>query len=302
MLRRMWLPIVLLLGSGIFSAALAEGARLAYLIEQTRYLVEAREVVRKSHGKDIAAALRPLGFAVQKYENLNAEEFARALAEIFKDSQGAEAAIIYVSAYALGHTDDGGGVLPTDLAAARPVERAVSVRSLLETPQADDLRLVIIDAPEDAGSQLGLDLSPDYSPFLSQPASVPKDTIGVITSVAPWGGYTGLRPISRTHLFPRNFKLFLQKPGRSARDLLNKVAISTFYESQHRQYPAFFGGPEKPYVFTRQDEVSDITAWLELLARPTKDGLTAFIKANPDSIYVEFARKKLEELEKLGQD
>ncbi len=292
-----WLLLALLLPFAVGSPVRSEGARLAYLIEQIDYAVAGGQVSRKNHAEDIAKALRGLEFTVQRYQNLKRGEFEAALKEISRDSEGSEASIVYVSGFALGHPD-GGGLLPVDVVAGEPLRGSVSVDRLLEVPRGKNLRLVIVDAPEDARAVLGLGAETVYSPFLTIRQTLPANTIGVITSVAPWGGYTSLQPIARTDIYPRNFRLFLGRPGRSVEDVLTKVATSVFYDSQHRQLPRAFGKLDKPFLMTRQDEVSDITAWLKLLAKPTEKGLRGFIADYPDSIYVEFARQKLKELEK----
>ena len=90
----------------------ADTARLAYIISQTDY----DGVTRQSGAKDMAKAFARLNFTTQHYKNLDHAAFAAALKEIAADSEGAEAAIVYFSGFAL--TVDGqGAVLPVDFAA-----------------------------------------------------------------------------------------------------------------------------------------------------------------------------------------
>ena len=286
---------VLLLAST--TASRAEGERIAYLIEQLEYSIDGRTVVRESHTKNMAEALSDLGFTVQRYENLSSAAIEPALQEISNDSKGAEAAILYISGLVLSE-GGAGGILPTDLNSADLLDGGISMSRLLDLPKAADLRLVIVDSPEDAHVQLGLSPAAGFSPYLAVPSTIPPNVLGTITGRPPFGGYTGLTLSDRADYFPRSFSRFFKAKGRSMRSVLNKIAISVFYDSQHRLYPHVFGAQDKEYLLVRKNEVSDLTAWLELLGKPSAEGFKSFLKAYPDSLYAEFARKQLDALQK----
>ncbi len=292
---RFWLTLLALAASSL--TVNAEGERLAYLIEQLDYKIDGRSVARKSHTKSMIKAMRGLGFAVQRYKNLEASAIEPTLREISKDSEGAEASIVYVAGFVLekGAT---GGVLPVNVDAGAPAARGVPLSRLLAVPMGKDLRLVIVDAPEDARARLALSAPETFSPYLSVPEIIPSNVLGSVTGRAPFGGYSGLSLLDRSDYFSRSFSLFFAgQKERSARRFLSKVAISVFYDSQHKLFPHVFGKQDKDFLLVRKNEVSDITAWLKLLGRPSADGFRAFIDAYPNSIYVDFARQQLETLE-----
>lgn len=282
---------------GLAPTASAEGGRIAYIVEQLEYTIDGRTVTRESHAKSIVAALRNLGFTVQHYKNLSTATIEPALQDIANDSKGTEAAILYVAGLVL-EKNGTGGVLPIDVNSADPASHGVPMSRLLTLPKAQDLRLVIIDSPQDARQVLSLPSSEQISPYLSMPETIPSNVIGTLTARAPFGGYSELKLLENSEYFARSFARFLKPKGRGMRATLNKMAISVFYDSQYQQFPHVFGKLDKEYLLVRTNEVSDITAWLELLAKPTAEGLKTFIETYPDSIYVAFARKQLEALGK----
>ncbi|MEM1201440.1 MAG: hypothetical protein AAGI06_19230, partial [Pseudomonadota bacterium] len=143
---------------------------------------------------------------------------------------------------------------------------------------------------------LGLRDSAGFEPFLEAKGPDLPNRVAVYTSAAPSSAYPRLAPMTTAQTFARNFKLFLGRKERTVSEFLKKVAISVFYDSAGQQFPKVTGALSAPYLMVRKNEVSDITAWLELQAKPKAEGFKAFIQRFPNSIYIPFARQKLDEL------
>ncbi|MEM8688338.1 MAG: caspase family protein, partial [Pseudomonadota bacterium] len=280
------------------AASAADDARLAYIISLEAYDHPEGTVKRGSGADTMADALSAFGYTVQRYENPNKWDLEAILKDIYADSKGAEAAIVYVSGFAL-RQDQRSVVLSTNAlvgGADTLMARAVETKDIVNAPRARLLNLVILDAPDDARTGLGLRNADDFTPFLDAQAPDVPNRIAVYTSAAPNDVYPRLAPMATPLTFARNFKLFLGRKERTASAFLKKVAISVFYDSAGRQFPEVTGKLLAPYLMVRKNEVSDITAWLELQAKPKAEGFEQFIQRFPDSIYIPFARQKLEEL------
>lgn len=288
--------LCVLLSAGPSSAQ--ESVRLAYIINLDTYEHPSGSIKRESGADTMADVLRGFGFTVQRYTNIDKWEFERALKEIYADSKGAEAAIVYVSGYALG-TETRSVILPADAVASGPskvLAHAVETKDIVSAPRAQLLNMIILDAPEDARKALDLLSQQAFSPFLAIKEPFVPNRIAVYTSSAPTNLYGQLEPTSSPLTFARNFKLFLGRKGRTVADFLRKVSVSVFYDSSGQQFPMIAGKLNKPYVLERKNELTDIAAWLEIQARPKAENFEGFIRQFPDSIYVPFARKRLEEL------
>ena len=288
--------IFLVLASG---PGLAEDvARLAYIISIDEYDHPAHPVKRGSGADLMADALTKFGYTVQRYANPSKWEFEAVLKEIYADSEGAEAAIVYVSGLALktGHRSV---VLSADAVmgdAGNLLARAVEAKDIVNAPRARLLNLVILDAPEDAQAALGLPGMQALSAFMDPQVPYVPNRIAVYTSTAPSELYGQLAPMSTPLTFARNFKLFLGRGERTAAEFLRKVAISVFYDSSSLQFPTVVGKLDKPYMLVRKNEISDITAWLKIQAKPEAQKFEQFIRQFPESIYIPFARQRLQEL------
>ncbi len=277
----------------------ADNARLGYVISIEEY-GHADGLVKRGSGADtMAEALTGFGYTVQRYDNLNKWEFEAALKEIYADSKGAEAAIVYVSSFALGKGERN-VLLAADALSGGPgtvLTRAVEAKDIVNAPRARLLNMIILDAPDDAPDALGLPEGSRFEVFMDpQPPFVPN-RIAVYTSTAPTELHTRLAPMSTPLTYARNFKLFLGRGERTAAEFLRKVAISVFYDSASLQFPTIVGKLGEPYMLVRKNEVSDITAWLEIQARPEAKSFEQFIRRYPESIYVPFARQKLKDLQ-----
>lgn len=297
LMRTLLLGMICLLLSASYCAA-QDDVRLAYIINIDTYETPAGPVKRDTGADTMADVLRSFGFTIQRYDNLTKFELEGVLKEIYADSEGAEAAIVYVSAYALS-AGSRNVVLPSDVVSSGAdsiLVRGVESNDIVSAPRAERLNLIILDAPHDARAALALPKTPALSPFLSaEPPSVPN-RLAVYTSSPPTDLYRRLRPVSSAITFARNFKLFLGRKGRTAAAFLRKVAISVFYDSSSQQFPVVVGDLSEPYVLERKNELTDIAAWLEIQARPKAEAFEGFIRQFPNSIYVPFARKRLKEL------
>ena len=282
----------------VHAASAADEARLAYIISLEEYAHPEGTVKRKSGAKTIADALSTFGYTVQHYKSPGKWEFEAILKDIYADSKGAEAAIVYVSGFAL-RQGSRSVVLSADAlvgGAETLLARAVETKDIVNAPRARLLNLVILDAPGDARTGLGLAKPATYAPFLEPRVPDVPNRIAVYTSSAPSDLYGQLAPMATPFTFARNFKLFLGRKERTVSEFLRKVAISVFYDSASRQFPVVKGKLEAPYLMVRKNEVSDITAWLELQAKPKAEGYEQFILRFPNSIYIPFAQQKLDEL------
>ncbi len=290
---------LLFLLAGLTFARAADGARLAYIISLENYVTPAGIIERKNSKTLVAKTMRKIGFTVQHYDDLTGSDLRKALIEISLDSKNAEAAIIYVNGFVLGQ-DNRGGLLPINAlegGTKELIDAAIHPQTLLETPRARAMNLVIIDGAEDAAAALKLHNPGTWLPYLTIPPKAPKNTVGVIVSSAPTEAYNRLEPAKNPAYYARSFSDFFGNRDRTVADFLSKVSISVFYESQYTQFPVVFGKLDKPYRISRRDEVSDITAWLELQMKPKAEEFRKFIETYPDSIYIDFARQKLKELE-----
>ncbi len=287
---------VLLLTSSAVSAA--DDARLAYIVSLEEYEHPEGTVKRGSGAKTMADALSAFGYTVQRYENPNKWDFEAILKDIYADSKGAEAAIVYVTGFALRQGPRSVVLSSNALVggAGTLMARAVEAKDIVNAPRARLLNLVILDAPGDARSGLGLQNADAFTPFLEAQVPDAPNRIAVYTSAAPNEVYPRLAPMASPFTFARNFKLFLGRKERTVSAFLKKVAISVFYDSAGQQFPEIAGALNAPYLMVRKNEVSDITAWLELQARPKAEGFEQFIQRFPGSIYIPFAQQKLKEL------
>ncbi|MEM8647927.1 MAG: caspase family protein [Pseudomonadota bacterium] len=280
------------------AANAADDARLAYIISAEEYEHPEGTVKRGSGADTVADALSAFGYTVQRYKNPNKWDFEAILKDIYADSKGAEAAIVYVSGFAL-RQGPRSVVLSTNAlvgGAETLMSRAVETKDIVNAPRARLLNLVILDAPDDARTGLGLRDSAGFEPFLEAKGPDLPNRVAVYTSAAPSSAYPRLAPMTTAQTFARNFKLFLGRKERTVSEFLKKVAISVFYDSAGQQFPKVTGALSAPYLMVRKNEVSDITAWLELQAKPKAEGFKAFIQRFPNSIYIPFARQKLDEL------
>lgn len=277
----------------------ADEARLAYIINIEEYEHPEGAVKRGSGAETMAEALTDFGYTVQRYKNINKWQFEAALKEIYADSKGAEAAIVYVSGFAL-RKGERNVLLSADALTGGPdtlLARAVEAKDIVNAPRARLLNLVILDAPEDALGALGLAERSAYDAFMDPQTPFVPNRIAVYTSSAPNELHTRLAPMSTPLTYARNFKLFLGRGERTAAEFLRKVSISVFYDSASLQFPTVVGKLGKPYMLVRKNEVSDITAWLELQTKPKAKSFEQFIRRYPESIYIPFARQRLKELQ-----
>lgn len=276
----------------------ADDARLAYIISLEEYAHPEGTVKRKSGANTMAEALSSFGYTVQRYKSPSKWEFEAILKDIYADSKGAEAAIVYVTGFALRQGPRSVVLSANALegGAETLMSRAVEAKDIVGAPRARLLNLVILDAPDDARTGLGLEKPATFEPFLEPHVPSVPNRIAVYTSAAPSELYAQLAPMATPFTFARNFKLFLGRKERTVSEFLRKVAISVFYDSASRQFPVVQGELGAPYLMVRKNEVSDITAWLELQAKPKAEGYEQFIQSFPGSIYIPFARQKLEEL------
>ncbi len=284
----------------ISPGAAADDARLAYIIDINNYEHPSGEIKRGSGADTMANVLSKFGFTVQRYSNIKKWEFEGVLKEIYADSKGAEAAIVYTTGYALGKGDRN-VFLPADVVSAGPanlMSRAVEAKDIVNAPRARLLNMVVLDAPENGPEALRLDTGSAFSPFMEAQQPFAPNRIAVYTSSAPTKLYSLLKPMGTPLTFARNFKLFLGRKGRTMSDFLRKVSISVFYDSSSRQFPVVVGKLDKPYVLSHKNEVSDIAAWLKIQTRPKAESFEQFIENFPESIYIPFARKRLKELKK----
>ncbi len=276
----------------------ADDARLAYIINIEEYERPAGPVKRGSGADTMADTLAGFGYTVQRYNNINKWEFEAVLKEIYADSKGAEAAIVYVSSFALSKGRRN-VVLPSDAlsgGADNLLSRAVESKDVVNAPQARLLNMIILDAPEDAPGALGLARSAGFGVFMSTQDPLVPNRLAVYTSTAPNDLYARLAPMSTPLTYARNFKLFLGRKERTAAEFLRKVSISVFYDSSSLQFPTVVGKLNKPYTLVRKNEVSDSTAWLEIQAKPKAESFKQFIRQFPESIYIPFAHQRLKEL------
>ncbi|MCP5082420.1 MAG: caspase family protein [Alphaproteobacteria bacterium] len=276
----------------------ADDARLAYIINIEEYERPAGPVKRKSGADTMADALARFGYTVQRYNNINKWEFEAVLKEIYADSKGAEAAIVYVSSFAL-NKGQRNVVLPADAlsgGADKLLSLAVEAKDVVNAPQARLLNMIILDAPEDARAAFGLTGSGEFGVFMSTQDPFVPNRLAVYTSTAPNNLYIRLAPMNTPLTYARNFKLFLGRKERTAVEFLRKVSVSVFYDSSNLQFPTVVGKLNKPYMLVRKNEVSDITAWLKIQAKPKTESFEQFIRQFPKSIYIPFARQRLKEL------
>ena len=283
-----------------FSPSLArDDARLAYIINIETYEHPEGPVKRGSGADTMADAFAGFGYTVQRYNDIKKWEFEGVLKEIYADSKGAEAAIVYVSSFAV-NKGERNAILPSDALSGGTgnlLSRAVEANDIVSAPQARLLNMIILDTPEDARAALGLAEADGFSAYLEVKAPLSPNRLAVNTSTAPNEIYPRLTPMSTPLTYARNFKLFFGRKERTAAEFLRKVSISVFYDSSSKQFPAVSGELDKPYMLVHKNEVSDITAWLKIQAKPKAESFEQFIQQFPTSIYIPFARQRLKELQ-----
>ena len=293
------------------STALAE-KRIALVVGNSAYEHTTSLKNPKNDASAIADVLTRMGFdAVTLKLDLGYRAMRQAIRAFGRDVRDADLAVMYFAGHGMelaGHNY----LVPTDarLLSDSDLEyEAVQLRSVLRAVQsAAKLSLVILDACRNNPLSSSMTHSSGLTRSVTRGFSRIEPTGNTLVAYAAKDG-TVSEDGAGTHS-PYALALLghLETPGLEIRLLLGRVRDEVLEQTDKRQEPFVYGsvGGDPVYLIEPADETttpvtgpkgSDAQAWTAIQNTNSPGVLKAYIKRFPDSLYAEFAKARLAELE-----
>lgn len=253
--RRMFvsgLTLAIPLAGLVPTSAAAEGKRVALVIGNGAYRNVPALQNPPSDARDIAAALRRLGFAVDLITNAGFDDMRRALIALGREAAGADMATVYFAGHGMEISGEN-WLIPTDAELKRDTDaanEAVSMQSvMLQVSSTTSLGLVILDACRN--NPFAARMSRSMATRASPRAGLGRiEPVGnVLVAYAARDGTTALDGDGRNSPFATALLRNIETPGLEVTFMFRNVRDEVMEATGNEQQPFVYGSLSRKTIY-----------------------------------------------------
>ncbi len=270
---RGWLLFLAAAVALVFGTAAAEaGKRVALVVGNGAYAHTRPLANPVNDARDVAAALRGLGFEVFEGLDLTEADFAHKVRDFARAARGAEAALFYYAGHGL-QMEGQNYLVPIDARLSDEADLAFEAVELNDVvrlmERAAPARLVFLDACRDNPLAQGLahSLGATRSASVGRGLAAVERAAGTLIAYATQPGNVAVDGTGRNSPFTAAFLKNLETPGLEVNQLLTRVRQSVLAATGRQQTPWTHSALEGDFYFAPAEEEESETAAPE---RPTE--------------------------------
>ncbi len=259
----------------VFAGASAEaGKRVALVVGNGAYEHTVPLANPANDARDVAAALRSLGFEVFEGLDLDQTAFSRKVRDFARAARGAEAALFYYAGHGL-QMEGSNYLVPVDARLTDEADlrfEAMELTDVVELMErASPASLVFLDACRDNPLAQGLarSLGATRTTSVGRGLARVESSVGTLIAYATQPGNVAVDGSGRNSPFTAAFLENIKTPGLEVNQLLNRVRQSVLAATDRQQTPWTHSSLTQDFYLSPPDEPAPAAAEQEQPAAST---------------------------------